>query len=132
MGQQLAPASAVLSFPFLGPVDRPLPAAAALALAALGARRRRGGGIAAGGGWGVQHLESSDGNNGEQTAGLLLGVQREVAEDVLVMSAGGSRQTGSQATPLILKRHIGRVSCHITARSRSTTGIGGVNIDRGW
>lgn len=41
--------------------------------------------------------------------GLLLGVKREVAEDVLVMRTGSTRQTGSQATPLILKRHIGSV-----------------------
>ena len=42
--------------------------------------------------------------------GLLLGVKREVAEDVLVMRTGSTRQTASQAAPLILKRHIGSVS----------------------
>ena len=41
--------------------------------------------------------------------GLLLGVKREVAEDVLVMRTGSTRQTGSQAASLILKRHIGSI-----------------------
>lgn len=41
--------------------------------------------------------------------GLLLGVKREVAEDVLVMRTGSTGQSSSQATPLILKRHIGSV-----------------------
>lgn len=91
-------------------LDRSLPAAAALALAALGARRRGGGGIGAGGRRGVQHLEASDGNEGQQAAGLLLGVQREVAEDVLLMGAGSSRRSRSQVAPLILKQHVGRVS----------------------
>ncbi len=49
--------------------------------------------------------------------GLLLGVKREVAEDVLVMRTGSTRQTGSQAAPLILKRHIGSIrSCFNVAR----------------
>lgn len=52
MGGQLALASDVLSSA-LQPVDRALPAAAALALAALGAWRRVGGDISAGGGRGV-------------------------------------------------------------------------------
>lgn len=92
-------------------LDRSLPAAAALALAALRARHRgRGGGIGAGGRRGVQHLEASDRNEGEQAAGLLLGVQREVAEDVLLMGTGSSRRSRSQVAPLILKQHVGRVS----------------------
>lgn len=106
---RLALASDVVSSG-LQPVDRSLPAAAALALAALGAWRRGGGDISAGGRRGVQHLEPSDRNDGEQTVGLLLGVKREVAEDVLVMRTGSTRQTGSQAASLILKRHIGSVS----------------------
>ena len=106
---RLALASDVLSSG-LQPVDRSLPAAAALALAALGAWRRGGGDISAGGRRGVQHLEPSDRNDGEQTVGLLLGVKREVAEDVLVMRTGSTRQTGCQAASLILKRHIGSVS----------------------
>lgn len=97
-------ASGVLS------LGRSLPAAAALALAAVGARCRGGGDIGAGGRWGVQHLEASDGNEGEQTAGLLLGVQGEVAEDVLLMGTGSSRRSRSQVAPLILKQHVGRVS----------------------
>lgn len=121
-GGQLALASDVLSSR-LEPVDRSLPAAAALALAALGAWRRGGGDIGAGGRRGVKHLEPSDRNNGEQTACLLLGVKREVAEDVLVMRTGSSRQTGSQAAPLILKRHIGSVSGVNIARIVSTVGI---------
>lgn len=52
MGGQLVLASDVLSSR-LGPVDRSLPAAATLALAALGARRRGGGDISAGGRRGV-------------------------------------------------------------------------------
>lgn len=91
-------------------LDRSLPAAAALALAALGARRREGGGIGAGGGRGVQHLEASDGNEGQQAVGLLLGVQREVAEEVLLMGTGNSKRSRSQVAPLILKQHVGRVS----------------------
>lgn len=51
MGGQLALASDVFSR--LGPVDRSLPAAATLALAALGARCRGGGDISAGGRRGV-------------------------------------------------------------------------------
>lgn len=79
--------------------DRPLlPAAAALALAALGA------GVGAWGGRRLQHLEAADRKEGEQTAGLLLGVQREVAEDVLLMGAGRSGRRRSQAAPLILKQ----------------------------
>lgn len=115
-GRQLALASDLLTCR-LQPVDRALPAAATLALAAFGARRRGGGDIGAGGRRGVQHLEPSDRNDGEQTAGLLLGVKREVAEDVLVMRTGSDRQTGGQAAPLILKRHIGSVSGLNIARS---------------
>lgn len=102
-------------------LDRSLPAAAALALAALRARRRGGADVGAGGRRGVQHLEASNRNEGEQTAGLLLGVQREVAEDVLLMGTGRSRRSRSQAAPLILKQHVGRVSA---ANS-------GQNLDRG-
>lgn len=69
----------------------------------------------------MQHLEASNRNEGEQTAGLLLGVQREVAEDVLLMGTGRSRRSRSQAAPLILKQHVGRVSA---ANS-------GQNLDRG-
>lgn len=69
----------------------------------------------------MQHLEASDRNEGEQTAGLLLGVQREVAEDVLLMGTGSSRRSRSQAAPLILKQHVGSVSA---AKS-------GQNLDRG-
>lgn len=97
-------ASGVLS------LDRSLPAAAALALAALRTRRCRGARVGAGGRRGVQHLEASDRNEGEQTAGLVLGVQREVAKDVLLMGTGSSRRSRSQAAPLILKQHVGRVS----------------------
>lgn len=104
-------ASGVLS------LDRSLPAAAALALAAVGARGRGGGDIGAGGRWGVQHLEASDGNEGEQTAGLLLGVQGEVAEDVLLMGTGSSRRSRSQVAPLILKQHVGRVSAAHSGQS---------------
>lgn len=46
--------------------------------------------------------------------GLLLGVKREVAEDVLVMRTGSARQTAGQAAPLILKRHIGRVGSSLS------------------
>lgn len=46
--------------------------------------------------------------------GLLLGVKREVAEDVLMMRTGSTRQTGSQAAPLILERHIGRISSNFS------------------
>lgn len=106
--------NAVLNVEVLVPgvlsLDRSLPAAAALALAALGARRRGGGSVGAGGRRGVQHLEASDGNEGEQAAGLLLGVQREVAEDVLLMGTGSGRRSRSQVAPLILKQHVGRVS----------------------
>lgn len=103
MGGLLVLASDVLCSR-LQPVDRSVSAAAAtLALAALGARRRGRGDISTRGRWGVQHLEPSNGNNGEQTVGLLLGVQREVAEDVLVMRTGSTRQSRSQAAPLILK-----------------------------
>lgn len=111
----------------LRPVDGALGAAATLTLAALGARRRGGGGR------GVHHLDSADRNNGQQTAGLLLGMQGEVAEDVLVMRAGSSGgQAGSRAAPLILKRHIGRVSRQISARILSSIGTSGINIDGGW
>lgn len=88
----------------LRPVDRSVPAAAALALAALGARRRRGADVGGGGRRGVQHLQPSDRDDGEQTVGSLLGVEGEVAEDVLVERTGSGGQTGRQAAPLILKR----------------------------
>lgn len=71
------------------------------ALAALGAPRR---GRAGGGGRrGVQRLEPPDGDDGQQGADLLLGVEREVAEKVLVRRTGGRRR--GQAAPLILEQH---------------------------
>lgn len=96
------------------PVDGALCAAATLTLAALRARRR-------GGRRRVHRLDAANRNKGQQTAGLLLGMQGEVAEDVLVMGAGsGGRQAGSRGAPLILKRHIGRVSSQIPARLLAT------------
>lgn len=118
--------------PAVLPLDRPLPAAAALALAALGARRGGGAAVGAGGRRGVQHLEASNGNEGEQTAGLLLGVQREVAEDVLLMGTGSSGRSGSQAAPLILKQHVGRVSAANDSQNleRGTGGISGFSAKK--
>lgn len=82
----------------LRPEDGPLPAAAALALDARRALLRGDHGVGAGGGRGGRHLEPPHRNDREQAVGRLLGVKREVAEDVLVLGGGG-------AAPLILEQH---------------------------
>lgn len=87
--------------PCLGPVDGSFPAAAELSLAALGALLPGGRGLGTGGG---QRLEPPHRNEREQTVGLLLGVEREVAEDVLVLRGGRSRRSGGRAAPLILEQ----------------------------
>lgn len=98
----------------LGPVHGSLPAAAAAPRAG-----RRGGGaddVGAGRSRGVQHLEPSDRNDGEQRACLLLGVKREVAEDVLVRRTGSAgRLSGSQA-PLILERYYWQESAAVPSQ----------------
>ena len=66
-----------------------------------------GGGGAGGGGLGGQHLDAPHGAEGEQAAGGLLGVQGEVAEEVLQRDAGTALHAGSQAAPLMLKQHGG-------------------------
>lgn len=100
LSSQLVLASDVLSS-CLKPVDRSLPTAATLALAALGSWHQGRGDISGGGRRRLQHLEPSNRNDGKQTVGLLLGVKREVAEDVRVMRTGSTWKCGSQAAPLI-------------------------------
>lgn len=74
-------------------------------LAALRALHRGRADVGGGGRWGVWRLQPPDGDDWEQRADLLLGVEREVAEDVLVKRSGGSRRRRGQAAPLILKQH---------------------------
>lgn len=78
------------------------------ALAAPRALRRGRAGVSGGGRRGAQHLEPPDGDDGEQRANLLLGVEWEVAENVLVRRTSGRHR--GQAAPLILKQHRARVS----------------------